>query len=75
MNVKRFEVRNFDAKHSGEAMAGVLEKGDEDPWLEVLAQESRLMDQRSQKEAVEKLTQLLGQYLAAARAEDLFAVF
>mmetsp|Transcript_121354 Transcript_121354/g.223377 ORF Transcript_121354/g.223377 Transcript_121354/m.223377 type:complete len:496 (-) Transcript_121354:36-1523(-) len=57
LDMSRLETRNFDAQHAGEQQ-DTLDEGSEE-WLKVLEEEKRYIDQRSQKEAVEKLTKLL----------------
>merc|ERR1719345_353766 len=68
--MNRFEMRNFDLEQIGEAKeesqdADGLdgELGDADGWKKVLEAEKRFIDQKGQKEAVERLTKLLGDYV------------
>lgn len=61
LDMSRLETRNFDAQHSGEQQ-DALEEGSSE-WLKVLEEEKRYIDQRSQKEAVEKLTKLLSEHV------------
>merc|ERR1719329_1372322 len=62
VSLNRFEVRNFDEKHKGEDMEDVFGAG-EDPWVAVLESEKKMIDQKSQKEAVERLTKLLQEHV------------
>merc|ERR1719235_3032349 len=66
--MNRVEMRNFDTKRIGEAKEEsqdflLDESGDVESWKKVLEDEKRYIDQRSQKEAVERLTKLLGDYV------------
>jgi len=63
VSLNRFEVRNFDDKHKGEDMEDVFGQGGEDPWVAVLESEKKMIDQKSQKEAVERLTKLLQEHV------------
>jgi len=70
LDMSRIQMRNFDLKRVGEekqagdSADGMDEEfGDVEKWKEVLEQEKRYIDQKSQKEAVERLTNLLGDYV------------
>jgi hypothetical protein len=59
VDLNNLEVKNFDENAKGEDMSDVMEKADEDAWIEVVKAEQKMIDQRSQKEAVDRLTKLL----------------
>jgi len=69
MDMSKFEMRNFDLQQVGEdkqesgAAGGFDEMGDAEEWKKVLEGEKRYIDQKDQKEAVERLTKLLGDYV------------
>lgn len=68
LDMSRLEMRNFDTKRVGEAKEESQdsmydELGDAEGWKKVLEDEKRYIDQKSQKEAVERLTKLLGDYV------------
>lgn len=65
LDMSRVEFRNFDQKTLGEKQDSAEEDelGDVDGWKQVLEAEKKLIDQKSQKEAVERLTKLLGNYV------------
>jgi len=57
VDLHRLETTNFDPLSMGEESNDGL-----DAWREVIQREKRFVDQASQKEAVQKLTELLRQY-------------
>jgi len=68
LDMSRVEMRNFDTKRVGEDKeespdALAEELGDVEAWKKVLEDEKRYIDQKSQGEAVERLTKLLGDYV------------
>lgn len=62
VDLHRLETRNFDMQRMGEASVGVLED-DTDAWLKVLESEKRYVTQADQKQAVQRLTQLLSDHM------------
>lgn len=67
LDMSRLEVRNFDEKKVGEEKDSLdpanEEIGDVEAWKKMLEEEKRFIDQKGQKEAVEQLTKLLGDYV------------
>jgi len=67
LDMNRLEMRNFDVKQIGEQMKDSQglddDLGDEEGWKQVLESEKHYIDQKGQKEAVERLTKLLGDYV------------
>lgn len=65
VDMNRLEMRNFDMKLVGEDQqeAEDILDGDTENWKAVLENEKRFIDQKSQKEAVERLTKLLSDYV------------
>lgn len=69
LDMSRVEMRNLDTQTMGEEAIAVDKDStfgdieDMEKWKEVLAAEKRYIDQRSQKEAVERLTKLLSEYV------------
>jgi len=62
IDMTRLETRNFDMSSVGEQASEDLVAEAED-WAKVLEGERRYIDQRSQKEAVERLTKLLSDHV------------
>jgi len=62
VNVHRLEMLNLDPSTIGEKDQDVLGAVDAQ-WSKVLASTKRFVDQASQKEAVERLSQLLGEHV------------
>jgi len=70
LDMQRVEVRNLDTQSVGEELEASEQKEGalsdlEDPerWKKMLAEEKRYIDQRSQKEAVVRLTKLLSEHV------------
>mmetsp|Transcript_56096 Transcript_56096/g.88919 ORF Transcript_56096/g.88919 Transcript_56096/m.88919 type:complete len:501 (-) Transcript_56096:40-1542(-) len=68
LDMRKVEMRNLDTQTMGEDIVSDTDSmfnDMEDPqkWKEVLEAEKRYIDQRSQKEAVERLTKLLSDYV------------
>lgn len=65
LDMSRFQIRNFDSQRVGEDSEDWLKDTLEEEaagWLKVLEEEKRYIDQRSQKQAVERLTKLLSDH-------------
>eukprot|EP00747_Dinoflagellata_sp_TGD_P029171 gnl/TRDRNA2_/TRDRNA2_133745_c0_seq1.p1 gnl/TRDRNA2_/TRDRNA2_133745_c0~~gnl/TRDRNA2_/TRDRNA2_133745_c0_seq1.p1 ORF type:complete len:517 (+),score=130.80 gnl/TRDRNA2_/TRDRNA2_133745_c0_seq1:46-1596(+) len=62
INIMSLDVKNFDRKRFGEEESDVLGENS-DKWLKMLEEEKRYIDQKSQKDAVVKLTELLADHV------------
>eukprot|EP00747_Dinoflagellata_sp_TGD_P191274 gnl/TRDRNA2_/TRDRNA2_54427_c0_seq1.p1 gnl/TRDRNA2_/TRDRNA2_54427_c0~~gnl/TRDRNA2_/TRDRNA2_54427_c0_seq1.p1 ORF type:complete len:499 (+),score=127.32 gnl/TRDRNA2_/TRDRNA2_54427_c0_seq1:71-1567(+) len=70
VNIQRVEVKNFDQSRFGEDESDVLgaKTGE---WLKMLESEKRFIDQKSQAEAVKKLTELLTDHVETYTSQGM----